>query len=59
MSKNQSLKKTAPSKDQNFGSSDNHGKSIWYEIDKANKTGKKGKSLLSTFACFLTAIAKV
>ena len=35
------------------------GQNIWYEIDKANKTGQKKKSLISTFACFLTAIAKV
>ena len=37
----------------------NHGQNIWHEIDKPNKTGQKKKSLISTFACFLTAIAKV
>ena len=37
----------------------NHGQNIWHEIDKTNKTGQKKKSLISTFACFLTAIAKV
>ena len=59
MSKNQNLKKAGPSHDQNFGCSDNPGQNIWHEIEKSNKTGMKKKSLISTFACFLTAIAKV
>ena len=31
----------------------------WNKIEKSSKTGKERKSLISTFACFLTAIAKV
>ena len=29
------------------------------QIEKSNKTGKEEKSFISTFACFLVAIAKV
>ena len=29
------------------------------KIEKSSKTGKEKKSLISTFACFLTAIAKL
>ena len=38
---------------------DNPGQNIWNEIEKSSKTGQDKKSLITTFACFLTAIAKV
>ena len=31
----------------------------WGKIEKSSKTGSDKKSLVSTFACFLTATAKV
>ena len=34
-------------------------KNIWNKIEKSSKTGEDKKSLISTFACFLTAIARV
>ena len=37
----------------------NHGENIWNKIEKSSKTGQDKKSLISTFACFLTATAKV
>ena len=37
----------------------NPGQNIWNKIEKSSKTGQDKKSLISTFACFLTAIAKV
>ena len=37
----------------------NPGQSIWSRIEKSSKTGQDKKSLMSTFACFLTATAKV
>ena len=36
-----------------------HGQSIWNKIDKSINIGQREKSLIFTFACFLTAIAKV
>ena len=59
MSKNQSLKNNGPSQDHHFGCSENLAQNILHEIDKPNKTRQKKKSLISTFPCFLTAIAKV
>ena len=38
---------------------DNPGQNIWNKIEKSSKTGQGKKSLITTFACFLTAIAKV
>ena len=32
---------------------------IWNKLEKSSKTGQDKKSLISTFACFLTATAKV
>ena len=32
---------------------------IWGKIEKSSKTGQDKKNLISTFACFLTAIANV
>ena len=32
---------------------------IWNKLEKSSKTGQGKKSLMSTFACFLTATAKV
>ena len=32
---------------------------IWNKLKKSSKTGQDKKSLISTFACFLTATAKV
>ena len=37
----------------------NPGQSIWYKVEKSSKVGQDFKSLLSNFACFLTAIVKV
>ena len=37
----------------------NLGKNIWNEIGKSSKIEQDKKSLISTFVCFLTAIAKV
>ena len=37
----------------------NPGQNIWSKIEKSSKTGQIKKSLISTFACFLTAIVKV
>ena len=33
----------------------NPGQNIWNKIEKSSKTGQGKKSLISTFACFLTA----
>ena len=33
------------------------GQNIWNKIAKCSKTGPEKKSFISTFACFLTAIA--
>ena len=35
----------------------NPGQNIWNKIEKSSKTGQGKKSLISTFACFLTATA--
>ena len=32
---------------------------IWNKIEKSSKTGQDKESLISAFACFFTAIAKV
>ena len=53
------LKETGVSKDQNFVCSDNPVQSIWNKKEKSSKTGQDKKSLVSTFACILIAIAKV
>ena len=37
----------------------NTGQNIWKKIEKSSKTGQVKKSLISTFACFWTANAKV
>ena len=37
----------------------NPGQNIWNKLEKSSKTGQDEKSLISTFACFLTATAKV
>ena len=37
----------------------NPGQNMWNKIEKSSKTGQVKKSLISTFACFLSAIAKV
>ena len=37
----------------------NPGQNIWNRIEKSSKTGQDKKSLISTFACFSTATAKV
>ena len=35
------------------------GQNIWKKIEKFSQTGQEKKSLVSSFACILTAIAKV
>ena len=42
-----------------FVCSHNPGQNISNKIEKSSKTGQDKKSLISTFACSLTAIAKV
>ena len=37
----------------------NPGQSIWCKVEKSSKAGQDCKSLLSNFACFLTAVVKV
>ena len=37
----------------------NPGKNIWNKLEKSSKAGQDKKCLISTFACFLTSIAKV
>ena len=37
----------------------NPGQNIWNKIEKPSTTGQDKKSLISTFACFLTATPKV
>ena len=37
----------------------NAGQNIWSRVEKSSKIGQHYKSLISTFACFLTVIAKV
>ena len=37
----------------------NPGQNIWNKIEKFSQTGECKKIRISTFACFLTAIAKV
>ena len=34
------------------------GQGIWGNIEKSSEAGQERKSLITTFACFLTAIAK-
>ena len=41
-----------------WGTYYNPGQNIWNKIEKPSKTGEDKKSLISTFACFLTATAK-
>ena len=36
----------------------NPGQNIWHKIEKISKIGQEKKSLISPFACFLTATAK-
>ena len=43
----------------NFHLTYNHMQGIWNKLEKSSKTGQGKKSLMSTFACFLTATAKV
>ena len=42
-----------------FACSDNPGENIWRKIEKSSKISQGKKILISTFAYFLTAIAKV
>ena len=58
MSKKSSLEETGWSLDKIFVCSDNLGQNIWKKIKKSSKIGQNYKALISTFASFLTAIAK-
>ena len=42
-----------------FIKTNNPGQNIWNKVEKSSKSGQDMKSLISTFACFLTTIAKV
>ena len=59
MSKIGGLKGTGPSFDQRSVFSDNSGQNIWNKFEKSSKIEQKKQSLISAFACFLTAITKV
>ena len=59
MSKNSCLKETGPSYGQKFVCSDNPGQNICQKVKKSSKIGQDFKNLISNFACFLRAIAKV
>ena len=59
MSKNWNLKEIEPNYDQKINYSDNSGQNIGIKIEKVSKIGHEKKNLLSTFACFLSAIAYV
>ena len=59
MSKYWNWKGTGLSWNQKLACSVNSGQNIWNNIVKSNETGHEKKSLISTFSCFLTAIAKV
>ena len=54
MTKNWHLKDTESSYVKTFACSDNPRQHIWNKIEKSSKMGHDNKSLLSTFACFLT-----
>ena len=47
ISKNESLKETGPSYDQNFVYSNNLGQNTWNRIEKFDKVGQEKKSLIS------------
>ena len=55
--KNLILKQIGPSYSQKFNCSDNPGQNILNKVHNSSKTGQDQKSLTSTFACCLTAIA--
>ena len=59
MPKNWSLEETLLSYDQKFICSDKSGKNSWNKVKKSSKIGQDYRTLISTFAYFLTAIAKV
>ena len=42
-----------------IGETYNPGQNIWNKVEKFSKIGKDKKSLIPTFACFLTAAGKV
>ena len=46
------------SKMQHNTDKQNPGRNFWNKIVKANETGHEQKNFISTFLCFLTAIAK-
>ena len=49
------MRKTGTSWEQKSVSSDNLGQDVFNEIEKSSKTGQGKKSLISAFACVLTA----
>ena len=59
MSKKLKLREIGASEDQSFVCSDNPGQGMWNRVGKSSKAEWDKKSLISTFACFLTALAKV
>ena len=42
-----------------FRNTYNPGQNIWHKVKKSSRTGRDSRTLLSNFACFLTAIVKV
>ena len=59
MSKKLSLEESRIKYEQKFVFSDNLEQNMWNKVKKSIKTGRGSKSLISTFASFLTVIAKV
>ena len=59
MSKTCCWKGTGLSYDKNFACSNNPKQNIWNKTEKSSETGEEKITLVSIFACFLTAIAKV
>ena len=53
------LKLNGPSWDQNCDCWDNPEQNFWDKIEKSSNTGQGKHRLISTFACFFTAIAKI
>ena len=44
---------------QKFVALDNSEQNIWNKLEKSSQIGQEKKSLMSTFACFLTGLATV
>ena len=59
MEKYLKLLKMSKNDDEKFVCSDNLRQYVWNKVEKSSRIEKDKKSLISAFACFLIAIAKV